>query len=1005
MPELTTWLTVRAAIMELRSRLLKIDTATKQVISELGLSRRQRGCRAGRHKRRGRPKFSACLQLSHSTACNDVTSGIPVVAGYRPPRKHKHNTDTRSSTVTDVHITELIADQHQPYVPCMFTANIRGAFALKVDELSTVLQQNNVDVACITETFLNECVPSEILHIPGYIMHRNDRKNGRRCGGVAVLVQQDIQCQRLTSLECTDVETLWMLYRLPRMPRCLSHVVIGAVYNPPSADCRKMTTHILSCLDKVTRDHPYAGIIVLGDFNRLPDAALISYPLKQVVKAPTRQSAILDKIYTNLQDWYERPVVLPNVGRSDHRAVVMSAAINVKRERGCDITVVKRSEDPNGKAFLAQAMQNLDWTPLYTMSSCEEMTSCFYNTVTSLIDQHLPQITVKRHTTDKPWITDQFRRLIRCRQNALTSGDMARYRRLRNHVQRLARQLRRKYYKRKANGLRHSNPRNWWRAVKQFTGMNPKSTEPLESLAQQLYDGDVQRLADHINKFFQQVAADLCPLSDSVTMSQLQSTPSEFVIDQTAVERKLSQINVCKAPGPDGLPNWLLRDFCSPLSGPVCAIFNASVREGSVPSRWKEANVIAVPKAHPPRLIESDLRPISLTPTLSKLLESFVGEWILDKIQGELDPHQYGAIKGRSTTHALIDMTHHWNKAVDEGQSVRAVFIDFAKAFDHVDHNVLLEKFMEFNLPDTIVQWMCSFLRHRRQRVKIGSVMSDWVEMDAGMPQGSYLGPLTFIMLVDKLQTSCLIHKFVDDTTLSEIIAKSATSYMQERCNELVEQSQEARMIVNGRKTKEMIIGPILKDPPPDLLLNDTVVDRVTTFKLLGVYVSNDLKWTEHVRAVTTKASSRLHFLKQLKRAGCAEGDLLYFYTSVVRPILEYACPVWHTGLTAAQSDALESLQRRAMRIIYSDDNSGDYKTRIIIAGVDTLKDRREVLTERLFKRHVLPSSSLLHYLLPDRRDNDTVNSLRHSQPFHKLRTRTTRFRNCFIPYCLNTYM
>jgi len=131
----------------------------------------------------------------------------------------------------------------------------------------------------------------------------------------------------------------------------------------------------------------------------------------------------------------------------------------------------------------------------------------------------------------------------------------------------------------------------------------------------------------------------------------------------------------------------------------------------------------------------------------------------------------------------------------------------------------------------------------------------------------------------------------------------------------------------------------------------------------------------------------------------------LYFYISVVRPILEYACQVWHTGLTAGQSDALESVQKRAMRIIYSDDNSGDYKIRVIIAGIDTLKDRREVLTERLFKRHVLPSSSLLHYLLPDRRDNDTVNSLRRSQPLHKLRTRTTRFRNCFIPYCLNTYM
>jgi len=107
------------------------------------------------------------------------------------------------------------------------------------------------------------------------------------------------------------------------------------------------------------------------------------------------------------------------------------------------------------------------------------------------------------------------------------------------------------------------------------------------------------------------------------------------------------------------------------------------------------------------------------------LLESFVGAWIVDKIQDKLGSYQYGAMKGRSATHALIDIMHHWNKAVDEGQSVpvRAVFIDFAKAFDHVDHNVLLETFMEFNLPDTISQWMCSFLRHIRQRVKIGRLI------------------------------------------------------------------------------------------------------------------------------------------------------------------------------------------------------------------------------------------------------------------------------------------
>ena len=99
----------------------------------------------------------------------------------------------------------------------------------------------------------------------------------------------------------------------------------------------------------------------------------------------------------------------------------------------------------------------------------------------------------------------------------------------------------------------------------------------------------------------------------------------------------MSRINIHKSPGPDGLQNWILRDFSAQLAGPVCAIFNASIREGFVPGRWKEANVVPVPKAHPPRSIESDLRPISLTSTLGKLLESIVGTWILERIDDKLD--------------------------------------------------------------------------------------------------------------------------------------------------------------------------------------------------------------------------------------------------------------------------------------------------------------------------------------------------------------------------------
>ena len=140
---------------------------------------------------------------------------------------------------------------------------------------------------------------------------------------------------------------------------------------------------------------------------------------------------------------------------------------------------------------------------------------------------------------------------------------------------------------------------------------------------------------------------------------------------------------------------------------------------------------------------------------------------------------------------------------------------------------------------------------------------------------------------------------------------------MQSLVNELVKQATETGMTVNDRKTKEMLIGSILKDKPLSVNFSGTFVERVTTFKLLEVHVANNLKWTQQVDAISLKVSSRLYLLKQLKRSGAGPEDLLCYYITVVRPVLEYACPVWHLSLTAAQTKTLESLRQRAMKIIF----------------------------------------------------------------------------------------
>ena len=167
---------------------------------------------------------------------------------------------------------------------------------------------------------------------------------------------------------------------------------------------------------------------------------------------------------------------------------------------------------------------------------------------------------------------------------------------------------------------------------------------------------------------------------------------------------------------------------------------------------------------------------------------------------------------------------------------------------------------------------------------------------------------------------------------------------MQLFIDELVHQTSEIGMQVSTKKTKVMFISSTLKDPPPlSVTLSGETVERVATFKLLGVHVSNDLKWAQHIQAISAKGASRLYFLKQLKRAGAGTDDLLCFYCSMIRRVLEYACPVWHSSLTAALSLAQESLQKRDINIIFPD---MEYKLSLIMARIDILEKRQEVLTK-----------------------------------------------------------
>ena len=179
----------------------------------------------------------------------------------------------------------------------------------------------------------------------------------------------------------------------------------------------------------------------------------------------------------------------------------------------------------------------------------------------------------------------------------------------------------------------------------------------------------------------------------------------------------------------------------------------------------------------------------------------------------------------------------------------------------------------------------------------------------------------------------------------------------------------------------------------PSLQLNNQNIERVTSYKLLGLHVTNKLKWNEHVSAICAKASKRLHFLKLLKRAGTSKDDLMHYYESVVRPVTEYACVVWHSSLTKGQSEQLESIQRRAVKIVHSN-NQTDVATSL--SQLPTMAERRDQLSRNFFA-DLLKPSSCIHELLPPKRNDDVTSRLRHARQYSPPTARTERFKKSSI--------
>ena len=335
---------------------------------------------------------------------------------------------------------------------------------------------------------------------------------------------------------------------------------------------------------------------------------------------------------------------------------------------------------------------------------------------------------------------------------------------------------------------------------------------------------------------------------------------------------------------------------------------------------------------------------------ITKVLEGFTLRSLFKDVSSKLDHLQF-AVAGKSTTEALIFVLHVILEALDKGDCLaRLFFSDFSKGFDLVDHNVLLDELSNLEVSEPIIRWIAAFISNRQQFVKIGDVCSQVVTPQGGIPQGTKLTPLLFAILVNRLSYNWNNRiKYVDDATVFEIIPRNSPSYLPIIAADINHYAQARNMRLNAKKCKEMMISYLeynsLTFQP--LFLNGSLIERVDTYKLLGVHISKDLTWNNHCEAIASKASKRIFAIRTLKKSGLSSYDLVNVYCSIVRPVLEYASPVW-AAIPDYLSDLVESIQKKVLGIIFP---NLTYNEALDASGLVSLRQRRGDMCARVIHK------------------------------------------------------
>ena len=827
--------------------------------------------------------------------------------------------------------------------------NIRSAHK-NLDMFELFLETITLNFAFLglTETWLSSSTVD--LHgIANYQSENMCRASGRG-GGVSLLIKNGIFYRVRTDF-CVMSEELELLFI--EIDKTVFHIdkciLIGVVYRPPGTPLMQFNSSLNDILTNINKENKY--IYLMGDFNinllnheshgQTAEFLEIMYTsfLFPLITKPTRVTSttatIIDNIFTNnIQESHYYNGIFP-VDISDHYPVfciMHSKSYNLQAE----FYFTRELTNRNIENF-SEKLKEANWTQVTECNDAQQSFTKYYQTYCNLYNQCFPIKRKKRGYVSRiPWLTDGLRRSIQIKnklyvqsKKSPTTYNLTSYKNYKQHLRRLLRISERNYY----DATLESNKNNLkksWAIIKNVLNKKVKSQSAPNIMIGDEEISDKAIIAQKFNDYFTNIGSTLSNSIPSVDGDPTSFIPkvnshSLFLYPVNEIELK----NIVKSlrnssPGHDAVLARILKTSYEAHAVPLLHVVNLSLSQGVFPSELKLARVTPIFKSGDSSQL-TNYRPVSVLSSYSKILERIVYNRLINFINKHniLYKLQFGFRQKYDTSLALIYLVDKIVTALNNGDIVLGVFIDLKKAFDTVNHEILMKKLQKYGVRGIAYNWISDYITNRKQYVMFANNPSKEGVINCGVPQGSVLGPLLFILYVnDLVNVSNLIFPlmFADDTNffVSGSNAENLVTVMNGEMKKVVKWMKINKLSLNVAKTNYMIFTPPRYKITSSckVMINDTLISKVNNIKFLGVVIDSKLTWNDHVQHIKIKMSKAIGIIcKTRKYFHLMTLRKLYF--AFVNPHLQYCIEVWGNTFEYL-IDSLFILQKKIIRIMKS---------------------------------------------------------------------------------------